>query len=92
MVYDYMKNGVFYDYFYDKNNVEKYSSLVNLWKMWIKIVLDVVRGIEYLYNYVVLLIIYRDIKLLNILLDFNWVVRVLDFGLLLMGLELGKDY
>lgn len=92
LVYDYMKNGALYDHLHDKNNVEKHSSLVNSWKMRIKIALDAARGIEYLHNYAVPPIIHRDIKSSNILLDSNWVARVSDFGLSLMGPELGKDH
>ncbi|KAL0714529.1 hypothetical protein Bca4012_021508 [Brassica carinata] len=46
LVYDYMKNGALYDHLHDRNNVEKHSSLVNSWKMRIKIALDAARGIE----------------------------------------------
>ncbi|KAG7628678.1 putative serine/threonine-protein kinase-like protein CCR3 RLK-Pelle-CR4L family [Arabidopsis thaliana] len=92
LVYDYMKNGALYDHLHDKNNVEKHSSLINSWKMRIKIALDAARGIEYLHNYAVPPIIHRDIKSSNILLDSNWVARVSDFGLSLMGPVLGKDH
>ncbi|CAN8254497.1 unnamed protein product [Cochlearia groenlandica] len=92
LVYDYMKNGALYDHLHDKNNVEKHSSLINSWKMRIKIALDAARGIEYLHNYAVPPIIHRDIKSSNILLDSNWVARVSDFGLSLMGPESGKDH
>ncbi|KAL1207942.1 putative serine/threonine-protein kinase-like protein CCR3 [Cardamine amara subsp. amara] len=92
LVYDYMKNGALYDHLHDKNNVEKHSSLINSWKMRIKIALDAARGIEYLHNYAVPPIIHRDIKSSNILLDSHWIARVSDFGLSLMGPELGKDY
>ncbi|KAF9674604.1 hypothetical protein SADUNF_Sadunf10G0144300 [Salix dunnii] len=51
LVYDYMKNGALYDHLHDKNNIEKISSVINSWKMRIKIALDASRGIEYLHNY-----------------------------------------
>ncbi|XP_052198682.1 putative serine/threonine-protein kinase-like protein CCR3 [Diospyros lotus] len=92
LVYEYMKNGALYDHLHDKNNVEKRSSVVNSWKMRIKISLDAARGIEYLHNYAVPPIIHRDIKSSNILLDANWTARVSDFGLSLMGPESDKDY
>ncbi|KAJ0901237.1 putative protein kinase RLK-Pelle-CR4L family [Helianthus annuus] len=85
LVYDYMKNGALFDHLHNKNNTEKSSSLLNSWKMRIKIALDAARGIEYLHNYAVPPIIHRDIKSSNILLDANWVARVSDFGLSLMG-------
>ncbi|KAI3458555.1 hypothetical protein Pfo_015218 [Paulownia fortunei] len=92
LVYEYMKNGALYDHLHDKNNVQKSSSVVNSWKMRIKISLDAARGIEYLHNYAVPPIIHRDIKSSNILLDANWTARVSDFGLSLMGPENDRDY
>ncbi|KAL2549684.1 putative serine/threonine-protein kinase-like protein CCR3 [Forsythia ovata] len=92
LVYDYMKNGALYDHLHDKNNAQKSSSVVNSWKMRIKISLDAARGIEYLHNYAVPPIIHRDIKSSNILLDANWIARVSDFGLSLMGPENDRDY
>ncbi|KAK6227792.1 Protein kinase domain - like 10 [Theobroma cacao] len=92
LVYEYMKNGALYDHLHDKNNVEKSSSLLNSWKMRIKIALDAARGIEYLHNYAVPPIIHRDIKSSNILLDVSWTARVSDFGLSLMGPESDRDY
>lgn len=92
LVYEYMKNGALFDHLHDKNNVEKSSSIVNSWKMRIKIALDAARGIEYLHNYAVPPIIHRDIKSSNILIDANWIARVSDFGLSLMGPESNHDY
>ncbi|OAY38406.1 putative serine/threonine-protein kinase-like protein CCR3 isoform X2 [Manihot esculenta] len=92
LVYDYMKNGALYDHLHDKNNIQKNSSVINSWKMRIKIALDAARGIEYLHNYAVPPIIHRDIKSSNILLDTNWTARVSDFGLSLMGPESERDY
>ncbi|KAF5470441.1 hypothetical protein F2P56_010955, partial [Juglans regia] len=84
LVYEYMSNGALHDHLHYKNNVEKSSSILNSWKMRIKIALDAARGIEYLHNYAVPPIIHRDIKSSNILLDANWVARVSDFGLSLI--------
>lgn len=92
LVYDYMKNGALYDHLHDKNNVERSSSLINSWKMRIKVALDAARGIEYLHNYAVPPIIHRDIKSSNILIDANWTARVSDFGLSLLGPEHDSDY
>ncbi|KAL1336820.1 hypothetical protein HN51_031245 [Arachis hypogaea] len=92
LVYDYMKNGALYDHLHAKNNVEKSSSVLNSWKMRIKIALDASRGIEYLHNYAVPSIIHRDIKSSNILLDANWTARVSDFGLSLMSPEPDRDH
>ncbi|GMI72604.1 CRINKLY4 related 3 [Hibiscus trionum] len=92
LVYEYMKNGALHDHLHDKNNVEKPNSLLNSWKMRIKIALDAARGIEYLHNYAVPPIIHRDIKSSNILIDLNWTARVSDFGLSMMGPESAQDY
>lgn len=92
LVYEFMKNGALYDHLHDKNNVEKSSSLLNSWKIRIKIALDAARGIEYLHKYAVPNIIHRDIKSSNILLDANWTAKVSDFGLSLMGPEFELDY
>ncbi|KAG4923283.1 putative serine/threonine-protein kinase-like protein CCR3 [Glycine soja] len=92
LVYEYMKNGALYDHLHDKNNVEKESSVLNNWKMRIKIALDASRGIEYLHNYAVPSIIHRDIKSSNILLDATWTARVSDFGLSLMSPEPDRDH
>ncbi|KAE8706478.1 putative serine/threonine-protein kinase-like protein CCR3 [Hibiscus syriacus] len=92
LVYEYMKNGAVYDHLHDKNNIEKRSSLINSWKMRIRVALDAARGIEYLHNYAVPPIIHRDIKSSNILLDTNWTARVSDFGLSLLDPESNQDY
>ncbi|KAI3988889.1 hypothetical protein MKX01_016460 [Papaver californicum] len=92
LVYEYMKNGALYDHIHSKNNVEKTSSLLNTWKMRIKVSLDAARGIEYLHNYAVPPIIHRDIKSSNILLDSKWVARVSDFGLSLLGPQSEGEY
>lgn len=92
LVYEFMKNGALYDHLHNPNNTGKSSSLLNCWKMRIKIALDASRGIEYLHNYAVPPIIHRDIKSSNILLDSDWVARVSDFGLSLMGPESDADF
>ncbi|GAB4831947.1 hypothetical protein Ancab_005963 [Ancistrocladus abbreviatus] len=92
LVYEYMQNGALYDHLHDKKNAEKSSSVVNSWKMRIRIALDAARGIEYLHNYAVPPIIHRDIKSSNILLDANWTARVSDFGLSLMGPESEHEF
>ncbi|XP_027337472.1 putative serine/threonine-protein kinase-like protein CCR3 [Abrus precatorius] len=91
LVYEYMSNGSLYDHLHDKNNIEKSSSILNSWKMRIKIALDAARGIEYIHNYAVPPIIHRDIKSSNILLDSNWNARVSDFGLSLIWPETEQE-
>lgn len=91
LVYEYMSNGSLHDHLHNKKNVEKSSSIVNSWKMRMRIALDAARGIEYLHNYAVPPIIHRDIKSSNILLDANWTARVSDFGLSLLGPESDQE-
>ncbi|XP_020215372.1 putative serine/threonine-protein kinase-like protein CCR3 [Cajanus cajan] len=91
LVYEYMSNGSLHDHLHDKNNVERSSSILNSWKMRIKIALDAARGIEYIHNYAVPPIIHRDIKSSNILLDSNWNARVSDFGLSLIWPETEQE-
>ncbi|THU54347.1 hypothetical protein C4D60_Mb10t24140 [Musa balbisiana] len=90
LVYEYMKNGALYDHLHPKNGDQ--TSVLNSWKMRIKVLLDAARGIEYLHSYAVPPIIHRDIKSSNILLDSNWIARVSDFGLSLMGPESGDGH
>ncbi|KAE8673680.1 putative serine/threonine-protein kinase-like protein CCR3 [Hibiscus syriacus] len=92
LVYEYMSNGSLYDHLHNKDNIEKSSSIVNSWRMRIKIALDAARGIHYLHNYAMPPIIHRDIKSSNILLDANWTARVSDFGLSLMGPESDQEF
>ncbi|XP_022753797.1 putative serine/threonine-protein kinase-like protein CCR3 [Durio zibethinus] len=92
LVYEYMSNGSLYDHLHNNDNIEKGSSILNSWKMRIKIALDAARGIDYLHNYAVPPIIHRDIKSSNILVDANWTARVSDFGLSLMGPESDQEF
>ncbi|XVE79391.1 hypothetical protein DITRI_Ditri14bG0054800 [Diplodiscus trichospermus] len=92
LVYEYMSNGSLHDHLHNKDNIENNSTILNSWRMRIKIALDAARGIEYLHNYAVPPIIHRDIKSSNILLDANWTARVSDFGLSLMGPESDQEF
>jgi serine/threonine protein kinase len=87
-----MSNRSLHDHLHSKENTEKSSSILNSWKMRIKIALDAARGIEYLHNYAVPPIIHRDIKSSNILLDANWTAKVSDFGLSLMEPESDQEF
>ncbi|XP_050211253.1 putative serine/threonine-protein kinase-like protein CCR3 [Mercurialis annua] len=80
LVYEYMKNGELSRHLHDKKFNEMNNSMINSWKMRIKIALDAVRGIDYLHNYAVPPVIHRGIKSSNILLDSNWTARVAEFA------------
>ena len=73
LVYEYMKNGALYHHLHGKNG----SSVLNSWKMRIKIAVDVSQGIQYLHNYAS--IIHRNINSSNILFDATWTARVSGF-------------
>ncbi|XP_027184191.1 putative serine/threonine-protein kinase-like protein CCR3 [Coffea eugenioides] len=85
LVYEYMRNGSLHDHLHGQRNRD--SSMLNSWRMRIRIALDAARGIEYLHTYSIPPIIHRDIKSSNIHLDGNWTARVSDFGLSLMWPE-----
>lgn len=69
---------MFVDWLYFMNLELKFG-----WERRLKIVLGVVRGLEYFYEYVMLKMYYGDVKFVNILLDYEWEFYVLDFGLLI---------
>ncbi|CAN1287870.1 Probable receptor-like protein kinase At1g80640 [Linum perenne] len=51
------------------------------WHMRLKIALDTARGLEYLHEFCKPLVIHRDLKSSNILLDSNFHAKLSDFGL-----------
>ncbi|MFS7958854.1 putative protein kinase RLK-Pelle-CrRLK1L-1 family [Helianthus anomalus] len=57
------------------------------WKQRINICVDAARGLDHLHNHVAQnhIIIHRDIKSANILLDRNWKAMIADFGLSKIG-------
>ncbi|KAG4920225.1 hypothetical protein JHK86_049038 [Glycine max] len=91
-VYEYMKNGSLRDYLQDKKNVDKDCSVLNSWKMRIKIARDASLGIQYLHNYANPSIIHRDIKSSNIVFDATWTARVFDFALSFICPEPDGEY
>ncbi|XP_078159697.1 serine/threonine-protein kinase-like protein CCR4 [Carex rostrata] len=61
------------------------NAIFDSWRLRIKVLLDVARGIEYLHQDCVPRVIHRDIKSANILLGENWVAKISDFGLAVTG-------
>ena len=78
LVYEHVSNGSLSDYFGKINNTKRLT-----WAQRIQICLDIAHGLDYLHSSTEekQMIIHRDIKSDNILLDNNWVAKIADFGL-----------
>ncbi|KAJ0511656.1 putative protein kinase RLK-Pelle-LRR-I-1 family [Helianthus annuus] len=78
LVYEYVAKGSLDDYL---GNMDGMNNLV--WAQRLQICLDIAHGLNYLHTHIdgKPMIIHRDIKSANILLDDNWVAKIADFGL-----------
>ncbi|XP_010552664.1 PREDICTED: cysteine-rich receptor-like protein kinase 3 [Tarenaya hassleriana] len=76
LVYEYVGNQSLYDYLFVRKDVEPLS-----WEKRIKIILEIAEGLAYLHEESNLRIIHRDIKLSNVLLDYDFTPKIADFGL-----------
>ena len=73
LVYEFMRNGSLADLLF---NAEKRS----IWKVRVRIALELARGILYLHEECESQIVHCDIKPQNILMDDAWTAKISDFG------------
>nr|GMD81032.1 probable serine/threonine-protein kinase PBL23 [Ipomoea batatas] len=82
LVYEFLENGCLEDHLLDLKPGKPHLD----WKTRMKIAEGAARGLEYLHETANPLVIYRDFKASNVLLDKNFDAKLSDFGLAKLGL------
>uniref|UniRef100_A0A0D9V537 non-specific serine/threonine protein kinase n=1 Tax=Leersia perrieri TaxID=77586 RepID=A0A0D9V537_9ORYZ len=75
LIYEYMAQGSLHNYLRGKNRIARHLN----WELRLKISLDAAQGLDYLHTGCIM--VHRDVKSSNILLDQNLHAKVADFGL-----------
>lgn len=78
LVMEYMFNGMLSNLMYLLGDVEVVKEFN--WIYWINVVISVVEGLKYFYYDCLILIVYGDLKLSNIMFNMFMEVRMFDFG------------
>nr|TKW09668.1 hypothetical protein SEVIR_6G117900v2 [Setaria viridis]TKW09669.1 hypothetical protein SEVIR_6G117900v2 [Setaria viridis] len=86
LVYELMQNGSLETQLHGP-----YRGSALSWHIRLKIALDTARGLEHLHEHYNPMIIHRDIKSSNILLDSDFNAKISDFGLAIYGGNHNKD-
>ncbi|KAL7246116.1 hypothetical protein ACSBR2_001282 [Camellia fascicularis] len=75
LVYEFITNGTLFEHI---NNQSKASNIS--WENHLQIATETIGVLSYLHSAALIHIIYKDVKSTNILLDDNYIAKVLDFG------------